>query len=92
MEQEEGNVAIDVIAPQNVIEQVVVLVVLVGLVTAFMMEVEGELHALEEEAGTVAIDVTAQQDVIGQMIGLEEDHGLVVAFGVEVEGEHHALG
>ena len=83
--------AIDVIVPQNVIEQVAVLVVLVGLVTAFMVEVEGELHTLEE-AGAVVIDVTAQQDVIGQMVGLEEDHGLVVAFGVEVEGEHHALG
>ena len=84
MEEEGGNGVFGVIAPQNLIGEVVALVGLVGLVAAFVVkvdvvEVEGGLHALEEE-GTGAIDV------MSQVVALEEDHGWVAASGVEAQG------
>ena len=54
MEEEGGNVVFHVIAQQNLIGEVVALEGLVGLVAAFVIEVdvvevEGGLHTKEEE-------------------------------------------
>ncbi len=85
MEEEGGNGVFGVIAPQNLIGEVVALVGWVGWVAAFVVkvdvvEVEGGLHAEEEEEGTGAIDA------MGQVVALEEDHGWVAASGMEAQG------
>jgi len=81
VEEEGGNGVFHVIAQQNLIGEVVALEGWVGWVAAFVVEVEGGLHALEEEEGTGAID-----DVMGQVVALEEDHRWVAASGMEAQG------
>ena len=82
MEEEGGTGVSGVIAPQNLIGDVVALV---GFVAAFVVkvdvvEVEGGLHAEEEEEETGVIDV------MSQVVALGEDHGWVAASGVEAQG------
>ncbi len=54
MEEEGGNGVFHVIAQQNLIGEVVALEGWVGWVAAFVVEVEGGLHALEEDHRWVA--------------------------------------